>query len=508
MNQKRYTVVLYFIAFVIGGTLCIQLYWNYKNYQTSKQQLINDVQTSLDNAVEQHYANLAKNNTFQFLEDRVFSDSVNMGLQRNLLPDSIQLKSSTFISIGDSTLISETKNRNPFFEDIDSTHSISILQSHVGDSSSFTFNFRDSTVNSVEIIKLIDSLEKPVEELSSKIIFSITRERIPLYKIDSLFSVELDRKKIAIDYGLVSTQFFSKTQKIRPEIISKSSLSTQSRSPFFTNGNELKVYFTNITYSLLKRNVLGILLSFLLVAAVMGCLLYLLKIIRQQKQLAEVKNDLISNLTHEFKTPIATIKLALEGISDFNDSETSNKTIKYAKIGQEQVDRLSEMVEKLLETATLDSEKLRLQKTEEDLVKLIEIATQNETLLESKKEISFKTDLTHATAKLDRFHFENAINNILDNAVKYGGDVIEVNLRKTNHSYEIEISDSGTTLKEEHKKQLFEKFYRIPKGNTHDIKGYGIGLFYTQKIIEKHNGTITLNTKPNTCFKITLPHGN
>lgn len=506
MNEKRYTVVLYFIAFVIGATLCIQVYWNYKNYQTSKQQLINDVQTSLDNAVEKHYANLAKNNTFHFLEDQITVGTNSLELLTEKTADSMHFTSSAFISIGDSLELLNSKKNHRFFKSVDSTQSISIIKSQLGDSARFSFNFKDSTIDSREIIKLIDSLEKPVEELSSKIIISIAGDGIPLEKIDSLFSTELDRKKISIDYGLASTQFFRGSQEIRPEIISKATLSTKTQSPYFINGNELKVYFTNITFSLLQRNLAGILLSFLLVAAVIGCLLYLLKIIKQQKQLAEVKNDLISNLTHEFKTPIATIRLALEGISDFNDAETSKKTTKYAKIGQEQVERLSEMVEKLLETATLDSEKLTLQKTEEDLVKLLEISIQNEALLESKKQISFQTELSEALIKIDRFHFENAINNILDNAVKYGGDAIKMHLKRTGQSYEIAISDSGNSLKEEHKKQLFEKFYRVPKGNTHDIKGYGIGLFYTQKIIEKHQGTISLSTQPNTCFKIKLPY--
>ena len=108
---------------------------------------------------------------------------------------------------------------------------------------------------------------------------------------------------------------------------------------------------------------------------------------------------------------------------------------------------------------------------------------------------------------IDVFHFENAINNIIDNAIKYGGKDISVEIVKQNNSIEITISDNGTSLTEGHKKHIFEKFYRVPKGNTHDVKGFGIGLYYTKKIIEKHNGNIDLSIKPNTTFKITLPDG-
>jgi len=108
---------------------------------------------------------------------------------------------------------------------------------------------------------------------------------------------------------------------------------------------------------------------------------------------------------------------------------------------------------------------------------------------------------------VDVFHFENAINNIIDNAIKYGGDSISVRLKQIKNTIEISISDTGNGLTKAHKDKLFEKFYRVPKGNRHDVKGFGIGLYYTKKIIEKHNGTIQLElNKNNTVFKITLPY--
>jgi signal transduction histidine kinase len=267
----------------------------------------------------------------------------------------------------------------------------------------------------------------------------------------------------------------------------------------------------------------------LLVASVIICLLYLLRIIKRQKQLAEVKNDLISNITHEFKTPLATMGIAMEAIQKFNAENDSEKNIRYAKISREQVDKLNMMVEKLLETATLDSENLELNFETYNLVELLQLASQNEAFSMGDKTISFSscasTDAIGFGRRLsaedsgdmrteedipysiDVFHFENAINNIIDNAIKYGGKDISVEIVKQNNSIEITISDSGTSLTEVHKKQIFEKFYRVPKGNTHDVKGFGIGLYYSKKIIEKHNGTIDLSIKPNTRFKITLPNG-
>jgi two-component system phosphate regulon sensor histidine kinase PhoR len=122
------------------------------------------------------------------------------------------------------------------------------------------------------------------------------------------------------------------------------------------------------------------------------------------------------------------------------------------------------------------------------------------------KQITFN-HTTSVDAFLDAFHFENALNNVIDNAIKYGGNHINMSLNKTSKGFEILVSDDGKTLTKAHKDVIFEKFYRIPKGNTHDVKGFGIGLYYTKKIIEKHKGTIDLELNDGlTTFKIFIPN--
>ena len=123
------------------------------------------------------------------------------------------------------------------------------------------------------------------------------------------------------------------------------------------------------------------------------------------------------------------------------------------------------------------------------------------------KRIDFHNGSDVIFANVDPFHFENAINNIIDNAVKYGGESIMIDLVQNSIATTISISDNGTSLKQINKEKLFEKFYRVPKGNTHDVKGFGIGLYYTKKIIEKHGGIILLNFKEHlTTFKISIPN--
>jgi signal transduction histidine kinase len=195
----------------------------------------------------------------------------------------------------------------------------------------------------------------------------------------------------------------------------------------------------------------------------------------------------------------------LEAIQHFGALKDPEKTQKYLAISDKQLTKLHLMVEKLLETATLDSENLLLQKEPLDVVDFIQKITEKQQALTTEKTISFSSNIERFSVDLDTFHFENAINNLIDNALKYGGDQIEVNVTKVLETIEITVADNGGTIDKSQREKIFDKFYRIPKGNTHNVKGFGIGLYYTKKIVEKHNGTIQLvpNTK-HTIFKITL----
>jgi len=490
MNPLKYKRIIYFIGLVILVTLCIQVYWNYKNYQSGKAQLIRDVQTSLDLAVDQYYIDLAKGSPLALFADSVQFTANTRAVKRIASSDSMH-----------------RINPHEFIKD-SLPNGLTILRSEMGDSSEISFSFYDESSNlSIEqdFVSLLDSIENPVKELSSRIIVSITEDTLSLETIDSLFADQLRRKNIDVNYGLVEKGMHGEQHTIRPENTEKAQLEVATKSPYFFFDKSLTAYFSNVTLAVLKQNLGGILLSFILVIGVILCLLYLLRIINEQKQLAAVKNDLISNITHEFKTPIATIGIALEAMQNYTQEGDTEKYKRYAQISSQQVNKLNLMVEKLLETATLDSNQLELNKEQHDLVELLQKITLKELFATSEKQIHFEPMQDEIFYTIDLFHFENAVNNIVDNAIKYGGDHIDVGIKQQSNKIRIEISDSGHGLEETHKKQLFEKFYRVPKGNTHDVKGFGIGLYYTQIIVEKHGGDIQLEVKPNTKFIIDLP---
>ncbi len=511
MNDKRYSYILYTIALVILVTIGIQVYWNYKNYLTNKQQLVNDVQASLDKAVDAYYADLAQKTTLGFS----FKDPGKVGVFDKGSPI--------------TKILSDIDEKTGNFKNLDSIHTKnlkgvaifrgfeadSMMQDHRAKNKPMSLDSFKTTLKALR--KENDSLDvSNIQLLTSKVIVSINNDSLDINKVDSILKLELANKNISVDFDLAYTKdahdrsFHAKVieetiDSLKP--LKKRTLRTFSRSSFLPENSELNISFTNETKVVLKRILGGIAISTLLVLAVISCLFYLLKIIKHQKQLAEVKNDLISNITHEFKTPIATISVALESLTNFNSIEDKDKTKKYIDVSSDQLSKLTTMVEKLLETATLDSESLQLNMEEINIVDLLTTLSQRYQGQDVNKTIqtSFKVD--NLISRVDIFHFENALNNILDNAIKYGGDIITIDLIPKNNSFEIIISDNGMGIHKANKERIFEKFYRIPTGNTHDVKGFGIGLYYTKTIIDKHGGSIILDLNHTlTSFKITMPH--
>ena len=483
MNEKNYKWVVGLIVLIILATIGVQLFWNFREYQVNKQHLISKVQRSLDNSVEAYFANITRTGIIKYnvdLEERTDTIFVN-SLSRNALRTKI-----------DSTLknISKLENEKP------------ILIKDFRNS-----NFPFYTTNKV--------LPKNLDSLISKVFISISRDSMDLEKLDSHLSEELSRHHLNINYALKydylrrdsQDSLTTESRSLNLENFPKKYLTATSKSTFLPRRGNLELLFTNEVAILLRKSLVSILLSFLLSAGIIASLVFLLKTIYKQKQLAEVKNDLINNITHEFKTPIATIGVALESIMNFNAIDDKEKTKTYLNMSTDQLSKLNIMVEKLLETASLDSDTLNLNFEKINSTELIDTIISKHDFQLTNKTIVFEKNDADIIIKADAFHFENVVNNIIDNAIKYGGDAITVAAKQVKNKFELSISDNGSSLTKANKDKIFEQFYRVPKGNTHDVKGFGIGLYYAKKIIEKHNGTISVNLAQNlTTFKITIPN--
>ena len=502
MDAKKQHWTLYFITATIVLTIAVQLYWNYNNYSENKQRVQNEIQSSLDIAIDEYYTDLSKSNFFTIID----YDSINSksSFLKDFWNEDIN-SSESKVSISSIKISSDYKGN---------VSSIPKILDSIFITDTIEFEFNDEKITpkkstkyrpEKQKIKISSDSLKFLKGIQS-VAIALNNDDINFNRLDSIFTNQLSKKGIKTPHYLVLLEKDIKVGGSNKAKDIELSLFSNSKSTFLRPGQNLRAYYKDPTIQALKKSSTGILLSFLLSISVIFCLIYLLKIISNQKELAEIKNDLINNITHEFKTPIATISTAVEAIESFNVLDNKEKTKQYAAISAFQLKKLHQMVEKLLETATLDSESLMLQKEPTNIVDLIaKIAKKFELL--TKKEINFTTNIDSKILKIDRFHFENAISNLVDNAIKYGGDNVEVNLNSVLNVTEISVADNGKGIDKSQQERIFDKFYRVPKGNTHDVKGFGIGLYYTQKIIGKHNGSINVSSSfNNTIFKLQIPN--
>lgn len=480
--------MIYIISATAIITVGIQVYRNLQNYSVNKQRFIGEMQQALDNSVEAYYADRAKNDLVVL---------TGPSTQRSIRISDSLLFSRPMIELNshftrDSVLPSSIVGSAVQFGDIDTLRRYSFRSGiNIADRLDTFMSYSNSSINGVTITNDIwqsDSLSN-IRTFVKNIMFSITRDTINFNKMESFLTEELDRRGIMTGHALwhyTRDTVFTSNDGDYP-------LTTTSNSTFLPRGQSLEMKFDNASMFILKRGALDLIISLLISAAVIGSLMYLYRIINQQKQLAEIKNDLISNITHEFKTPIATVSTAIEAISSFNKANDPAKTAKYLDISSNQLQKLNGMVEKLLETASLDSDELDLSLESVEIVKFTQQIFDKFQLIKGDKTLYFQTGISECRKEIDPFHLENAISNLIDNAIKYGGDEITLKLSSEGPNISWQVLDDGGKIDKTQQQRIFDQFYRIPTGNVHDVKGFGIGLYYTKKIVEKHGGDISLS---------------
>ena len=238
---------------------------------------------------------------------------------------------------------------------------------------------------------------------------------------------------------------------------------------------------------------------------------YLFKIIFMQKRLAEMKDDFVNNMTHELKTPIAIISAAVEGMQSFNALQDKDKTNRYLETSRKELNRLNDLVTKVLQMASYEKKDIQLSKGKIDVNELV-----NE-IIESFKNhsvkvltIKFENSSSVKYIEADPTHIRNAISNLIDNAIKYSDEEVDITVRCFSEEkyLNISIADNGIGIPSAQLSQIFEKFHRVSTGNLHNVKGTGLGLSYVKYVIEMHGGTVTVKSIPNTGseFIISIPY--
>lgn len=279
------------------------------------------------------------------------------------------------------------------------------------------------------------------------------------------------------------------------------------------NSESYRLTMEPVTLLVIKQ-MSGILTTSFIILIILGfSFWFLIRTILRQKTLEEMKSDFTNNITHELKTPIAVAYAANDALLNFNQAEEKTQRDKYLNICQEQLQRLSGLVEQILSMSMDRRKTFRLHPEELSLYNVLEpLIEQHKLKAEKPVHISVNIEPKDLTVLADRTHFSNIISNLIDNAIKYSQKEAEVNIQCRNICIEkddwteISVSDHGIGIAADKQQHIFDRFYRVPTGNLHNVKGYGLGLFYVKTMIEKHGGTIKVKSEPGkgSCFVIRL----
>ena len=320
---------------------------------------------------------------------------------------------------------------------------------------------------------------------------------VNFHKLDSLLSMMLD------DYGLnVPHRLQMLTDSTMVATISTSGYepSGRARNYDFIYGKTLADKYeltieplTGIVFREMSGVIAASLILFLMLAFSFW---FLVHAMLKQKSLEEMKSDFTNNITHELKTPVAVAYAANDALLNFEAGNDPAKRREYLEISQSQLKKLEGMIEQILSMSMESRKTFELRKEDIPLKPLLQnLADQHRLSTEKPCEIHIESEdalVIHA----DRFHFGNVISNLIENAIKYSGDAINIIIRAktTSGGVEISVKDNGIGIAPDKQKHIFDKFYRVPTGDIHDVKGYGLGLYYAKTMVEKHGGTISVSS--------------
>jgi len=345
-------------------------------------------------------------------------------------------------------------------------------------------------------------------------------ERVDPKILDSLLTAELRNKGIEtpFEFGIFSSvrnrMVYQKTGDYTNELLKKSLGFILFPNDMPISPDYLMIYFPNEKRYLFTKIAGMLSISITLIITIIILFSYAISTIIKQKKLSEMKNDFINNMTHEFKTPISTISLACQALNDPDIKKIDGLPDNYIHIINEENNRLGGMAEKILQTAIIEKGKLNLKRELIDVHEIIRDVIKNMGLQIESRGGRITTDFQAnlSQIKADKVHVTNLINNLLDNANKYTHETPEIVVATENFpdGILISIKDNGIGISKANQKKIFEHLYRVPTGNIHDVKGFGLGLTYVKAIIEKHGGSISVESelKKGSKFKVFLPFDN
>ena len=340
------------------------------------------------------------------------------------------------------------------------------------------------------------------------------QERIDQEELDSLLNDELASRGITAKYGY---GIFDKGNKvlIKSKLIDEQNDvgSSNYETRLFMNDivfqdNKLRLFFPRKRGYLLQKMWVMLVVSALLMLAVFFAFSYTIRTIIRQKKVSEIKSDFINNMTHELKTPISTISLACEALSDTSIEKSAQMQSSFLSMIKDENIRLSALVERVLQSAVLEKGEMKLRLESLNMNELVDDAVNHIRIKATEKQGEIKV-INRAERPLfegDKIHLVNVIYNLLDNAIKYTPTKPEINVWIENgaSSVILSVEDNGIGITKAEQKKIFDKLYRVPTGNVHDVKGFGLGLSYVKTIVDLHKGIVKVDSELGKGSKFTI----
>ncbi|MEI6681574.1 MAG: HAMP domain-containing sensor histidine kinase [Bacteroidota bacterium] len=386
-------------------------------------------------------------------------------------------------------------------------------------------NFRRSVNESmVKVIQKVERMEKNKALAANQYESMLNFNRhlpydsfISKEEMDSLITLQLNMNGVdtRFEFCIYKPErqefLMERSQNYRKELIEKGNAFVLFQADIYTSPEYLLIFFPREKQFLLTELWGMLLISIILIIVIVYSFTYTITTIFRQKRLSEMKNDFINNMTHEFKTPISTISLACEALGDVGIRKSGEIIDSYLSMIQEENKRLAGMAEKILQTAVIDKGQLKMNKEKIDLHEIITDVIKNLRIQVEIKdgEIIRNFGASHSKIEGDKVHVTNLVYNLLDNANKYSPrkPLIRISTENANNGIVMVIEDNGIGIGKMEQKKIFDKLYRVPTGNIHEVRGFGLGLSYVKAIVEEHHGKISLESEVNrgTKFRVFLP---
>lgn len=352
----------------------------------------------------------------------------------------------------------------------------------------------------------------PVKQLSTNYFVVMVNNELNARLLEFLLRTEFEKRNIMVDfeYGIYDCTHEKIIYGNYVPLKSKQKNISNSLPQWSTHGYYFGVQFPNREAHIINQMGIWSFSSFVLLLVIVF-FSYTLFVILKQKRLSEVQKDFINNMTHEFKTPISTIAVSTEVLKDPNIVNQPERLLNYTSIIEKENLRLKQQVERVLQMARLDKEDMGLKKERVEMTQLIQDAIRNTSVALNEKRgiVKEECDSNPCLLHVDKLHITNVLANLLDNAIKYCRVEPEITIKTRHHAkgVTVEVYDNGIGISSENHKRVFQKFFRVPTGNVHDVKGFGLGLSYVKTIIEAHGGTITLQSEvgKGSLFRFFLP---